>query len=66
MTPNVEIQNIEKKPESSRQFSKRTSKLFEFSGIQCTVGLFRFFLPAEYFLPPPPPVEAVAGTTNVH
>ena len=55
--------NYEKKPESSRQFSKRTSKLFDFSGIQCTVGLFRFSPPAEYS--PSPPGGDVAATTSV-
>ena len=63
MTPNVEIENWKKKQESSRQFSKRTSKLFDFSGIQCTVGLFRFFPPAEHF--PHPTGGAVAATTSV-
>ena len=30
MTPNVEIENMEKKPESSRQFSKITSSCLTF------------------------------------
>ena len=34
MTPNVEIENMKNKLERSRQFSKRTSKLFDFSEIQ--------------------------------